>query len=76
MSKPHKILVRAADYNGHKGVLFMMKSDDERLSHPELAANYEILDPTPAYSRRLRTLTSAHHGIFRVYPDWSLKLVV
>lgn len=69
-----KVLVRCADYNGDKDVLFMMKADEFRLTDPRFSANYTVLDAAPVYTHKTRTLSSSL-GVFRVFTDWSLRLL-
>src|SRR4051794_1206753 len=66
-------LVGCGDYNGHADGLFMMKSDDFRLSDERFSANYTVLGDG-RYDHKARTLTVGG-SVYRVYADWSLKEV-
>lgn len=71
--RPHKVLALCKDYNGYKNVFFMMKSDDFRL-HDE-RWGYVLVDNSPVYSSKTQTLSASDGRLFKVFEDWSLKLI-
>ena len=73
MARPSiKKLVRAADYNGYKDILFMMDPDDFRLSDERFSSNYAVLGEG-AYAVRAKTFT-VDGKLYQVHADWSLTL--
>jgi len=60
-----KLLVKANDYNGHKNVLFMMKSDDFRVG----TDNYTVL----AKGKLSKNVLKTTKGDYTVFSDWSVK---
>ena len=69
----HMHLVRCANYNGNKNVLFMMAANDDRLG----TANYTDLGRGIYFTKAklLRLDNGLDRGDYQVYPDWSVKLI-
>jgi hypothetical protein len=67
-----KKLVRCADYNGYRNVLFMMDGDDFRLSDARFSSNYTVL-ASDVYAARDKTFTTADGDTYTVFADWSLQ---
>lgn len=67
-----RLLVKCADFNGHKDVLFMMKPDDFRLTDERFKGDYTTLDKGTYKSR---VLTTEKSGAFQVFSDWSVKSI-
>ena len=64
-----KIIANCASYNDYKDVLFMMDSDDYRLSDP----NYGYTKVSDGeYHRNLRKFITPD-GVYSVFMDWSVK---
>jgi hypothetical protein len=65
-----KYLVEAADYNGHKNILFMMDMDDERVNN----GNYKSISTDCFYNKKNKTLIDFNtKKTYNVFEDWSVK---
>lgn len=71
MAPKRMLLVRAADYNGSKDVLFMMEPDDFRLRDPVLREGWTVLNDHATYTK-LPQLLQTEDGFYKVHIDWSL----
>jgi hypothetical protein len=74
-----KVLALCKNYNNHRNVLFMMDSDDFRLTDhgykpSTFSKNYVVQEPGQ-YDRRRRILTTDSGKRFEVYADSSLALI-
>jgi hypothetical protein len=69
-SKRRRLMVICHDYNGHKDVPVMMKSDDFRLTDPQFAGNYTIVGEG-VYDHGTRAL-AVDGRAYHVFSDWSL----
>jgi hypothetical protein len=67
-----KIIANCASYNDYKDVLFMMDSDDYRLSDPDYGYT-KISDGE--YHKNLRKFITSDGVIYTVFMDWSVKKV-
>jgi hypothetical protein len=65
-----KIIANCASYNDYKDVLFMMDSDDYRLSDPDYGYT-KISDGE--YHKNLRKFITSDGVIYTVFMDWSVK---
>lgn len=67
-----KLIVQASEYNGSKDVLFLMNSNDFRLTNPAFASGYTII--TEGTHKSKDKLFLGKNGItYKVYQDWSVK---
>ena len=66
-----KVIVKAAEYNGFKDCLFMMKADDVRLTTLN-RGRYEKL-AEGKYSAKTKTFTANDGRVFTVMADWSVR---
>ena len=71
VSNKTRIIVKAAVYNGYKNVLFMMKTDDIRLQHPQYSVNYTKVSDGQ-YNHKMRKFITPD-GVYSVFSDHSVK---
>jgi hypothetical protein len=64
-----KIIANCASYNDYKDVLFMMDSDDYRLSDPDYG--YTKISDGEYISKFRKFVTP--DGVYTVFMDWSVK---
>lgn len=68
------LIVRCADYNGSKDVLFRMRANDERLSDKRFKDNYTVIEA--GIVKDSKTIIGCVSGtVFRVFSDWSIKVI-
>lgn len=67
----NECLVKCADYNGHKNVLFMCYDNDSRIGK-----SFKTIVPAKncKYDSENYTLR-ANNDIYRVFGDWSVELM-
>lgn len=64
-------LVKHANYNGHRNVLFMCQDDDSRISK-----SLEIIVPAKNCKYDLnKQILQANDDMYKVFSDWSVKLI-
>jgi len=70
------VLVRCADYNGHKDILFMMDATDFRLTDKRFSAGYPVIADGDYDKKAARFTIPSTGDAYQVHGDWSLTLHV
>ena len=63
--------VNHKNYNGNRDTKFVMATNDFRLTHPQMKEDYEIISTVDVKRNEFKL----NGKTFKVFSDWSVKLV-
>lgn len=72
MTQAEKLIVKAADYNGHRDVLFMMDADDPRLTMKGFSHNYTRIGGG-RFDAKAKVFTTNDGARYEVFRDRSAR---